>query len=393
MTHAHFLLMGGFMLYDGDQPIGTLSMEKFAHLLEKGLIRFPTVTEREIKDRSKADPLAKALVMLQILWFFGKSIGRTSLGMRVTRLELFTLIMTSYNVLIHLSWWHKPVNVDCPIPVHLQSLPYPGRCVERHPKTNYTLDLSLPLPTLNTFAMRIRQCHDCVIQSPPTLPVDPENRASPFHRYPHGNTSNLVPPGVKESQDLLWNTFDFIQLSPFLSLIGLVGSSSTEVRDRSSRVHTYYSPFIMLEPSLIPASEPRMAASFCLSMVIGSHMAWVLFDTEMSDGTIHSKTLGIVSTLISVAPVSLIFITLTLTGSDRRKINRCKTSMTFYLYVFATLLYVLARLLVLLLSCVTLAWISSDLDTYQDIDWAYILPHFCKSGTVQGLTISLSVCK
>ena len=53
--------MGGFMLYEGDQPRGILSPEKLKELYEDGKIDFPTVTEEpEIQDRSKV--LLKSLL-------------------------------------------------------------------------------------------------------------------------------------------------------------------------------------------------------------------------------------------------------------------------------------------------------------------------------------------
>ena len=47
------------MLYKGNDPKGVLSPKKFSELLTAGKIEFPTVTEEEIEDRSKADGFSK----------------------------------------------------------------------------------------------------------------------------------------------------------------------------------------------------------------------------------------------------------------------------------------------------------------------------------------------
>ena len=77
-THGHFLQMGGFMLFEGDNPKGALSPSRFSELLTDKLIEFPKVTVKEIEDRSKADGFSKTIALGQTLWFVAQCIARRS---------------------------------------------------------------------------------------------------------------------------------------------------------------------------------------------------------------------------------------------------------------------------------------------------------------------------
>ena len=77
------------MLTDGDRRnLGVLTTEMFLDRLGKGEIAFPTITEEEIEDRSKADGLAKGIAVLQTTWFIAQCISRTAQGLIITEIEL-----------------------------------------------------------------------------------------------------------------------------------------------------------------------------------------------------------------------------------------------------------------------------------------------------------------
>ena len=111
------------MLYDGDQKKGVLFPEQLKELYEDGKIDFPTVTEEEIEDRSKADGLAKTIVAVQTVWFILQCIARGVQGLVLTQLELFTVAVAFLNSFMYLFWWHKPMDVQTPIPVYLLDIP------------------------------------------------------------------------------------------------------------------------------------------------------------------------------------------------------------------------------------------------------------------------------
>ena len=53
--------------------------------------RLPDVPKEDILDKSKANGLAKALVMIQALWMLLQTIGRLFAGLPVTLLEVNTI--------------------------------------------------------------------------------------------------------------------------------------------------------------------------------------------------------------------------------------------------------------------------------------------------------------
>ncbi|KAF8509766.1 hypothetical protein BU17DRAFT_77804 [Hysterangium stoloniferum] len=111
--------MGGFMLFDGQETIATLSPNHFERLLRLGKIQFPTITEEEIQDRSKGDALSKGLVIVQTTWFIVQCIARKAQGLDTTQIELLTLALATLNGVMYFLWWDKPLGVRCPVSIHL----------------------------------------------------------------------------------------------------------------------------------------------------------------------------------------------------------------------------------------------------------------------------------
>ena len=107
------------MLYEGKVAKGVLSEERLEELLGSGKIEFPTITEKEIQDRSKADALSKTLVIGQTTWFMLQCAARAVQGLDITQLELLTVALAFLNARMYSCWWNKPLDVGVPIPVHL----------------------------------------------------------------------------------------------------------------------------------------------------------------------------------------------------------------------------------------------------------------------------------
>lgn len=115
--------MGGFMLYEGANPVGALTPEKLKELLIEKSIEVPSITEEEIKDRSKADGLAKALVVIQNTWFVAQCIARRVQRLPVTQLELATVAFAVLNSVMYFLWWNKPLNIESTVPIYLPTPP------------------------------------------------------------------------------------------------------------------------------------------------------------------------------------------------------------------------------------------------------------------------------
>ena len=123
-THGHFLQMGGFMLFEGNNPKGVLSPKRFSELLAAGKIEFPNVTVEEIEDRSKADGFSKTIALGQTLWFVAQCLARRPQHLDLTPVELLTLSLAVLNGVMYFLWWNKPMDVRCPIRVYLLDKSY-----------------------------------------------------------------------------------------------------------------------------------------------------------------------------------------------------------------------------------------------------------------------------
>jgi len=114
--------MGGFALYDADKSfLHVLDEHTFEELDQTGEIEWPTITENEIQDRSKADIFSKGIVLLQTTWFIVQCISRFATKLAVTELEVVTLAFAVLNGITYWLWWDKPSDVRCAVPVYLKS--------------------------------------------------------------------------------------------------------------------------------------------------------------------------------------------------------------------------------------------------------------------------------
>jgi len=113
LTETHFMFgqMGGFLLENGSDK-QQLRGDEFFEQLRDGKIEMPTITESEIQDRSKSDDIAKAITLIQTLWFAIQAANRVSQGLTVTEFELTTLGHVVLNLFIYWCWWKKPLNVN-----------------------------------------------------------------------------------------------------------------------------------------------------------------------------------------------------------------------------------------------------------------------------------------
>ena len=123
-THGHFLQMGGFMLFEGNDPKGVLAPKRFSELLAAGKIEFPTATVEEIEDRSKTDGFSKTIALGQTLWFVAQCLARRAQHLDLTPVELLTLSLAVLNGVMYYLWWNKPMDVRCPIRVYLLDKSY-----------------------------------------------------------------------------------------------------------------------------------------------------------------------------------------------------------------------------------------------------------------------------
>lgn len=108
--------MGGFYLYDGDEPLHPLHYDDVVYMVMKHILIPPTV--EEIRDKSKGDAFSKGLALLQTGWFVMQCITRRVQRLPITELEIVTLAYAAVNVGMYWFWWDKPLNVEVPTRVH-----------------------------------------------------------------------------------------------------------------------------------------------------------------------------------------------------------------------------------------------------------------------------------
>jgi len=114
--------MGGFALHDADRSFLRVLDERSLEELDKaGEIEWPTITKKEIQDRSKADIFSKGIVLMQTTWFILQCIRRFAAKLAVTELEVVTLAFAVLNAISYWLWWDKPSDIRCAVPVYLKS--------------------------------------------------------------------------------------------------------------------------------------------------------------------------------------------------------------------------------------------------------------------------------
>ncbi|KAG2151496.1 hypothetical protein DEU56DRAFT_880215 [Suillus clintonianus] len=120
-THSFFALMGGFMLYVDGKPFQTLSPDHLLNLIRTRSICGPTLTEKQIRDRSKGNVVSKGLILIQVSWFVLQLLSRAIYHLETTQFEVGTLAFAVLNFVTYALWWNKPLDVKCPHPVYWKS--------------------------------------------------------------------------------------------------------------------------------------------------------------------------------------------------------------------------------------------------------------------------------
>ena len=107
------------MLYANGRMIKILDIATLERLYIERKIEWPSITKKDIDDRSKGDFLSKGIAVLQTTWFIVQCIVRGVYGMSLTQLELATLAFSALNIALSILWMNKPLCVAIPFQVHL----------------------------------------------------------------------------------------------------------------------------------------------------------------------------------------------------------------------------------------------------------------------------------
>ena len=119
--HGFYTMMGGFVLRTddpGEQPyvldFPTFHLQFSALEILARMDLIPDISQKYIQDKSKADNLAKALVICQASWLILQCITRWSAKLPLTALELNVLAHTTSALVMYMLWWEKPLDIQDP---------------------------------------------------------------------------------------------------------------------------------------------------------------------------------------------------------------------------------------------------------------------------------------
>ncbi|KAJ3538421.1 hypothetical protein NMY22_g5172 [Coprinellus aureogranulatus] len=118
--------MATFRTADGDNtnvPPDVISYKDVGEWEEADVRAFfeLKLTQEQVEDRSKADGLAKAFVVIQCFWFIVQCTGRGVYGLPLLELEVTCLAFIACNIGMYCFWWKKPMNIVCPVEIHQPS--------------------------------------------------------------------------------------------------------------------------------------------------------------------------------------------------------------------------------------------------------------------------------
>ncbi|MCJ1367107.1 hypothetical protein MMC16_006239 [Acarospora aff. strigata] len=84
------------------------------YLVQKSHLNLPTISRKEIWDKSKANKFAKTLAILQTTWLATEVIARAVQDLPITLLELFSLALSITSLSTQWFWLNKPLDVAFP---------------------------------------------------------------------------------------------------------------------------------------------------------------------------------------------------------------------------------------------------------------------------------------
>ncbi|KAL8996273.1 MAG: hypothetical protein Q9169_004158 [Polycauliona sp. 2 TL-2023] len=116
LLYGYFALMGGFIIdvshLHNSLTRLTISPKGIAFLAKHG--KFVEIPDTTIRDKSKADTLAKGLVLVQVSWMLVQTISRRIVGYPITLLEVHTLVHVACALGMYGLWFKKPLDIRDP---------------------------------------------------------------------------------------------------------------------------------------------------------------------------------------------------------------------------------------------------------------------------------------
>ncbi|TFK60324.1 hypothetical protein BDN72DRAFT_828976 [Pluteus cervinus] len=361
LTHGHFLQMGGLIRKDNHHVLNPDNLVDLFIKKQIHLDSFRRISQKEIEDHSKGDALSKAVVAVQTTWFVLECLVRLQQNLRLTELEVATLAFAVLNMFTYGFWWHKPLNVLCPIAVDFE----PTGTGQEPESIPNPLNLTWRIFFRNQLAQKI---------------------------YPTARLSTLLNTWknlrMKEAvskwwadlmrdirSDGFWDVISERLIEAYFGAIveRLQGILTVSFHSNALHVPTFYA-------SKIPDRKRELV--LYLASLIGMIFGAIhLLSWNSPFHTQTEATLWRISSVILVVQPFLVALTWTLRGIVRRAELRWAQSPIQFLglgcLVFSSSIgpaaYVLARFCILALAFLTLRTLLPD--AFQNITWTTYIPH------------------
>ncbi|EKM55018.1 uncharacterized protein PHACADRAFT_208547 [Phanerochaete carnosa HHB-10118-sp] len=120
LTHGYYAVMGGFVLDSSPTPVfGTETRLVLAPWMIQFLMKhdtdlIPGILKGDIACQSKSGGLAKALLVVQLLYFAVSCTARLVQALPLSLLEVWTLAHALGAIFVYAIWWKKPLDIPKP---------------------------------------------------------------------------------------------------------------------------------------------------------------------------------------------------------------------------------------------------------------------------------------
>lgn len=115
MTHILFAFAGGFWVRTRDGEESKCHPERLRNLIINDSIKGPSISQDELKSRSRADWIVKGLAIAQILWFLTQCLVRAVQHFHVASLEILTVAIIFCSIFTYSFSFQKPQDVEFPV--------------------------------------------------------------------------------------------------------------------------------------------------------------------------------------------------------------------------------------------------------------------------------------
>ena len=365
-AHSFFLIMGGFMLHERGKPMRVLEAKDLEELSEAGKITWPTITKKEIVDRSKGDYLSKTIVLFQTTWFVGQCIVRGAYGLTVTELEVVTLAFASLTGVIYYLWWDKPLDVRCSIPVHLLD-GHLGKIEGDIEKEETGSQIILP-PTISAEEIPERDENEVLtLNLLPTTSFQ-VNKYTPDPAPTRMQQFRAFRQRACEEYGTLFGLgYVFIGF-PLIRFFGTFGDlfECKTLGDKRLRVPRFYSPYNDADDNY----NWPFFLFLCIATVFGAiHcIPWSFHFVTLQE----KWAWRISSVLLSGVPISAFALGFLLSDDENGDLKLYDYFLVLIIVILVSL-YIIARIVLLVLPFVALRALPPG--AYVQVNWVSFLPH------------------